>query len=115
MKREEGLMSERGRGTWSCGRHTGGFGPVSPAFLKKILELDGYALVIDAPSYWVLVRDRDKRPLTITTPVVLPRTEVLVPPESLTGVLREAGISEERYAQLFEIIKAGRTPAPLAN
>lgn len=108
-------MSDRRRGTWSGARHTGGSGFVSPAFLKKILELDGYALVIDAPSYWVLVRDRDKRPLTITTPVVLPRTEVIVPQDALTDVLREAGISDERYAQLFEIIKAGRTPAPLAN
>lgn len=84
------------------------FGPISPAFLKKVLELEGYALVIDDPSYWVLARRSTRRSTAATTPIVLPRTEEMVQPDALTHVLRHAGISDEQYVWLFEIVSAAK-------
>ena len=83
------------------------FGPVSPAFLRRILELDGYAVVIDDPGYWVLARHQGTR-LTTAVPIIVPRTRGIVPPETLSSVLRHAGISDEKYVWLFEIVSAAR-------
>jgi hypothetical protein len=91
------------------------FGPVSPGLLKKILELDGYAIVIDEPSYWVLARDRQGTTLTTTTPIILPRIERVVPADAVLNVLRQAGISDRHYVQLFEIVSAARKATVLTN
>jgi hypothetical protein len=90
-------------------------GPVSPALLKTILELDGYAIVIDEPSYWVLARYRQGTPLTIITPIILPRIEHIVPADAVLHVLRKAGISDRRYVQLVEIVSAARRVTALMN
>jgi hypothetical protein len=92
-----------------------GYGPVSPALLKKILELDGYASVIDEPSFWVLARYRQGNTPTIATPIILPRIERLVPTDAVLNVLRQAGISGRQYTQLFEIVSAARKEAALTN
>jgi hypothetical protein len=83
------------------------FGPVSPTFLRRILELDGYALVIDDSGYWVLARQQETRS-TMAAPIIVPRSRGIVPPETLSSVLRHAGISDEKYVWLFEIVSAAR-------
>ena len=84
------------------------FGPISPAFLKKVLELDGYALVIEDPSYWVLARRSDRCSDAATTPIVLARTKEMVQPDAISNVLHTAGISDEQYVWLFEIVSAAK-------
>jgi hypothetical protein len=81
---------------------------VSPALLRRILELDGYALVIDDPAYWVLARHQEARSITMGAPIIVPRTRGIVPPETLSSVLRHAGISDEKYLWLFEIVSAAQ-------
>jgi hypothetical protein len=86
-------------------------GLASPAFLKTIPELDGYALVIDDPAYWVLARS----PLSISTPIILPRRQGVLLAEALTIVLRQAGISDRHYQQLCEIVKAKAFEGKIAS
>jgi hypothetical protein len=92
-----------------------GYGPVSPALLKTILEWDGYTIVVDEPSYWVLARSRRGTTPTIATPIILPRIERLVPTDAVSTVLRKAGISDRQYVQLFEIVSAARKLTALTN
>jgi hypothetical protein len=77
-------------------------GLASPAFVKRILELEGYALVIDDTEYWVLARS----PARLSTPIILTRRQGLLLPEALQILLRQAGISEGHYQQLCDIVNA---------
>src|SRR6516165_9711796 len=83
-------------------------GLASPAFLKTILELEGYALVLDDPDYWVLARTSERLPPIICTPIILPRKQGVILQQALKTVLRQAGISDSHYAQLPEIASAAR-------
>ncbi len=91
------------------------FGPVSLPLLKTILELDGYALVIDDPFCWVLARASGDPAQAAPPPIILLRTDRIVAADELTRVLRQAGISDEAYGHFREIVRAARVASPLAN
>jgi hypothetical protein len=79
--------------------------PVPPRLLKKILELDGYKLVVEDPFNWVLLKCSDDVLPTIL-PIILPRLGRFVDVDVVMSVLHKTQMNTGRYFELREIANA---------